>query len=283
MIVVGINSTRTTRRPLFADGKKYTSFIKNDVISFIDSNFRTNKERLIFGWEAAAYYISEMILQEKDLFSGAIVSDGGLASEETISAFTSDKEVYLYIANSKKDIYYVGSTERFNERLKKYNPKNLKWKYELFNEEVHQSMPHLALYKGIQYFYHNYDSPVFESLESYINAGGIPYLKSFFKERAKRFGDSKKFEQDTQNSLIWLAWNSDDYKYFSFFMEEFKDVLKTNRYASAYWQNRFGQFYLKHKDYKNAKKYFEAGLAKYPNTNFDPDLKKGLEEANNKL
>ncbi len=283
MIVVSVNSKRTTRRPLFGDGKKYTSFIKNDVIKFVDANFRTTKERVIFGWEAAAYYISEMILQEKDLFSGAIVSDGGLASEKIIKGFQSEKEIYLYIANSKRDIYYVKSTERFSERLKQISPKNLRWKYELFNEEVHQSLPQLSLYKGLQYYYHNYDALVFESIPAYINAGGIPYLKSFYKERAKRFGGDGKIAESTKNSLIWLARDHDNFKYFSFFMEEFKDVLKTKRYASAYWQHRLGQFYLKHKDYKNAIKFFEAGLSKYPNTNFEERMKKGLKEAKSKL
>ena len=282
MIVVGVNSTRSTRRQLFGDGDKYTNFIKKDVIQFINSNFRTNTERIIFGWEAAAYYVSKMILKEKDLFTGAIVTDGGLASEKLIEEFQSDKEIYLYIANSKRDIYYVKSTERFSERLKKIAPKNLTWKYELFNTEVHQSMPHLAMYKGLQYYYHNYDALVFQNIQSFVDAGGIPYLKSYIKGREKRFGIDKSVNESTQNSLIWLGLNRDNFNYFSFFMEEFKDVLKTKRYASAYWQNKFGQFYLKNKDYKNAKKFFEAGLSKFPNTNFDPAMKKGLKEATNK-
>ena len=119
MIVVGINSKRELRRALFGNHDKFTSFIKNEVILFVDSNYRTTKERLIFGWEAAAYYVSEMILKEKDLFSGAIITDGGFASEEIVKGFNSDKEIYLYIANSKKDIYYVSSSDDFSEILKK--------------------------------------------------------------------------------------------------------------------------------------------------------------------
>ncbi len=283
MIVVGVKSSQSTRRTLFGDGKKYTSFLKNEVISFIDSNYRTTKDRMVFGWEAAAYYISKMIIQEKELFSAAIVTDGGLASEKTIEEFRSDKEIYLYIANSKKDIYYVKSTEKFNERLEQIKPKNLRWKYELFNDQVHQSMPHLALYKGLQYYYHNYDALVFESIQAYVNAGGIPHLKSFFKERAKRFGGDGQIDESTKNSLIWLARDHDNFKYFSFFMEEFKEVLSTKRYDSASWKYRLGQFYLKHKDYKNAIHFFEIGLREYPNSRFDEQMKKGLKEAKNNL
>ncbi|NER12094.1 esterase [Leptobacterium flavescens] len=280
MIVVGINSSRELRYTLFGDeSTKFTSFIKNEVIPFIDSNYRTTGERIIFGWEAGAYYVSEMILKEKDLFSGAIASNGGYASEETVKGFNCDKEIYLYMANSRKDIYNISSSDTFNDALKKNSPKNLIWKYELLDDEVHQSLPYLAMYKGIKYYYHNYPSLIFETIRAYVDAGGIPYLKSYFKERAKRFGGEGKIDNSTKNRLIWLAWNRDNFEYFSFFMEEFKDVLSTQRYASAYWQNRFGQFYLKHKDYKNAIRYFEAGIKKYPNTEFDEAMKKGLKTA----
>ncbi len=284
MIVVGIKNSNPLRRTLFNKERvKFTSFLKDEVIKFIDINFRTTKERVIYGWEAAAYYVSKIILEEKELFQGAIITDGGLAPERLIENFKSDREVYLYIANSKRDIYYIASTEKFNERLKKYNPKNLRWKYELFNDEVHETMPHLSMYKGIMYYYHNYDSLVFESIDAYIKAGGIPYLKSFFKEREKRFGGTGKIDNSTKNSLIWLAWKRDNFKYFSFFMEEFKDVLETKRYASAYWQNRLGQFYLKHKDYKNAIKFLENGLTKYPNSQFDEGMREAVKRAKGKL
>jgi len=283
MIVVGIKTSNPLRRTLYGDkSDKFTSFLKDEVIRFIDFNYRTTNERIIFGWEAAAYYISEMILEENRLFSGAIITDGGYASEETIKGFNSNTDVYLYMANSRKDIYYVSSSDAFNELLIKHNPKNLVWKYELFNDEVHETLAHLAIYKGIRYYYHNYDSLVFESLKAYEELGGMQYLKIFFKERAKRFGGDGKIDDSTKNGLIWLAWNRDNYKYFSFFMEEFKDVLSTRRYASAYWQNRFGQFYLKHKDFKNAIKYFENGISKYPNSEFDVNMKKGLKEAKSK-
>ncbi len=283
MIVVGIKNSNPLRRALFnKERAKFTSFLKDEVISFIDSNFRTTKERVIFGWEAAAYYISKMILEEKNLFAGAIITDGGLAPEKTVQNFNSDKDIYLYMANSRKDIYYIDSSDAFNEVLLKHNPKNLIWKYELLNEEIHETLPHLAMYNGVRYYYHNYDALVFESIQQYIDLGGIPYLKSFFKERAKRFGGDGKIDDSTKNALIWLAWNRDNFEYFSFFMKEFKDVLSTKRYASAYWQNRFGQFYLKHKDYNNAILYFTTGIKKFPNSQIDEPMKKGLKDAQKK-
>ena len=283
MIIVGIKDSNTSRWALFGDkSDQFTDFLVNDVIQYIDSNYRTTNERIIFGWEAAAYYVSELVLKKSSLFNGAIITDGGYASEDIVKGFKSNKDFYLFMANSKKDIYYINSTEAFHKILKKSSPKNLKWKYSLFNDEVHETLAHLAMYKGLKYYYHNYDSPVFESIQHYIDLGGMDYITNYFKERAKRFGGDGKIDNSTKNALIWLAWKRDNFKYFSIFMNEFKEVLSTQRYASAYWQNRLGQFYLKHKDYNNAIKFFNYGLTKYPNSNFESKMKQGLAIAKQK-
>ncbi|WP_422857962.1 alpha/beta hydrolase-fold protein [Flagellimonas sp. S174] len=281
MIVVGITTTNPLRRTLFGDeSEKFTDFLIKEVVHYVDSNYRTSEKRVIFGWEDAAYYISELILQN-EVFDGAIISDGGYASENLVKGFTSKKEVYLFMANSRKDIYNISYTDAFQEVLKNHAPKSLIWKYRLFNEEIHESLPHLALYKGLKHYYHNYNSLVFESIQEYIDLGGMDYLTSYFEKRAKRFGFDKQIDNSTKNALIWLAWKRDNFEYFTLFMTEFKDVLTTERYASAYWQNRFGQFYLKHKDYQNAITYFNAGLAKYPNSPFEEEMQKGLSHAKN--
>jgi len=283
MIVVGITTSNPSRTKLFGDeNETFTDFLVEEVIHHVDSNYRTSDERVIFGWEAAAYYLSNLILQKSEIFDGAIITNGGYASEEIVKGFTSEKDIYLFIANSKKDIYYINATEAFHEVLKDNAPKNLAWKYRLFNDEVHESLGHLAMYKGLKYFYHNYHSPVFESIQQYIDLGGMHYLTTYFEERSERFGMSKQINNDTKDALIWLAWKRNNFEYFTLFMTEFEEVLKTKRYASAYWQNRFGQFYLKHKDYQNAIKYFEAGLTKYPSSPFEEAMHKGLIDAKNK-
>ena len=149
----------------------------------------------------------------------------------------------------------------------------------MHNDEIHESLGHLALYKGLKFYYHNYNSLAFESIQHFKDLGGMAYLTTYFQERARRFGGESTIDNSTKNTLIWLAWNRDNFEYFQLFMTEFADVLTTERYASAYWQNRFGQFYLKHNDYQNAIKYFNSGLTKYPNSRFEEQMKKGLTEA----
>ena len=284
MIVVGIINSDSLRYTLFSDeSDKFTTFLKDEVISFVDSKFRTNKERIIFGWESSAYYIGETILKNNNLFTGAITSNGGYAPEKMVKEFKSNKDIYLYVANSRKDIFNISYTEEFHKFLKKYNPKNLKWKYELFNDEVHETLAHLAMYKGLKHYYHNYDDLVFESIKEFEDRGGIDYINTYFKERKERFGADEEIEEATKNILVWLAWNRDNIQYFNLFAKEFKGILENKRHNNAYWKNRFGQFYLKHNDYKNAINFFKTGISKFPNSDFQKDMERGLKEAKNKL
>ncbi len=283
MIVVGILNKNPLRRTLFSsESEKFTLFLEKEVLSFIDATFRTNDDRILFGWENSANYTSQMILSAKNLFNGAIATNGGYANLEQIKKFNARKnpsDRYLYIANSKKDIYSIDFSEELSRLLTKEEPNHLIWKYELFNDEIHESLAHIALYKGLTYYYHNYPKPDFESIQDYLNRGGLSYLKEYYKERGERFGINTEINNSTKNTLIWLAWRRDNFEYFTFFMDEFKDVLVTNRYQSAYWQNRLGQFYLKYKDYDHAIQYFEFGIQNYPDPKRMTTMYNGLGDA----
>ncbi len=268
MIVVGIVDKNPERRTLLGSQReKFLAHLEKELIPFIDAQFKTTNDRVLFGWEAGAYFSSHVLLHDTQLFNAAILSNGGYVSAEEVEHFSGadlTEDRYMYIANSKKDIYYVSSSDGLAERLNELSPKHLKWKYELFNDEVHESLAYLALYHGLKYYYHNFNSLVFSSIDSYNELGGMDYIKEYYNARGKRFGLPLEPDNSVKNSLIWLAWNRNNYEYFHMFMTEFSDVLSTQRYASAYWQNRLGQFYLKHKNYESAIGFFETGIEKYP-------------------
>ena len=280
MIVVGIQTANPLRRTLYGGKREdFLAFLEKEVIAYIDSSYRTTDTRILFGWENAAYFASFAILNEKQLFNAVIGTNGAYATEEEIEAFDvleNSTEKYLYIAASTKDIYSIDYIEEFSEYLRNKNPKNLIYKSELFNDEVHESLAYLAMYFGLKHYYHNYPSLNFSSIKDYEDRGGMDYLTTYFKKRGERFGLPTEIDDAVKNTLIWLAWNRNNFDYFQFFMTEFKEVLSTRRYDSGYWQNRFGQFYLKHKDYENAILYFEHGIATYPKASQLNDMYRGL-------
>ena len=86
-------------------------------------------------------------------------------------------------------------------------------------------------------------------------------------------------EREDPSVISYLENENEYYRKQTAHTNEFKDVLSTRRYQSAYWQNRLGQFYLKHKDYNNAIFYFTTGIKDYPKSNRMAMMYAGLGDA----
>ena len=152
MIVIGIQNEKPSRLTLFYEEQdKYLAFIEDELIGFVDKTFRTNKKRVLFGWENGAIFSCVAFFDKSQLFDGAIISNGGNPDEKLIDDFNNlnlDQDKYLYIANSNKDIYTISYSDGFAAVLSKNQPKNVIWKYEKFNNEVHESLAYIAMYHG---------------------------------------------------------------------------------------------------------------------------------------
>ncbi len=280
MIVVGINMIdRPYRSKLFSQWDSFIDFLETGMISYVNQSFRTSGQQMIFGWENSGYLTSELILRNSSPFQCAIASNGVYIDKDDLGSISIEEERFLFIAGSKKDIYSIDDVDQATEALESMNAKNLNWKSKLFNEEIHESLAYTSLYQGLKFYYHNYGSLVFGSIDEFFGMGGIQFLNQYFKERADRFGFSPEIDASTKNSLIWLAWKRDNFEAFDLFMNEFQDVLSTPRYASAYWQNRLAQFYLKYNSYEKAIEYFTRGIGEYPDEKYMTQMYHGLGKA----
>ncbi len=280
MIVVGIDMVdRPYRSNLFSQWEQFISFIETELISFVEKSFKASSERAIFGWENSGILVSELILQSESPFQCAIVSNGAYVSKELIDLLHLNSDRYFFIGGSKKDIYSIDDTDLAAHTLEANPKNNLRWEYRLFNDEVHETLAYTSLYTGLRFFYHNYSSLVFGSIDEFNKQGGIPFLEEYFRGRGERFGMSTEIDASTKNSLIWLSWKRDQFDAFDQFMTEFDDVLSTKRYANAYWQNRLGQYYLKNKSYDKAISFFSRGITEYMDQDYGVEMHLGIARA----
>ena len=271
MIVIGVVSDWPIRSSWYGNqADDFHQFLQSELVPFVDATYRTNSDNVLFGWENGAFFASYALTKPDTPFNGFIASNGGGAEvAQIIGALNSEQikdDKYLYMVNSDRDVYTVRYSDRFAKALESASVPKLIWAYEKFNDETHESMPFLGMYKGLKYYFHNYNDLFFSSIDDFLARGGIPYLQKYFKLRGERFDLPGNISNATKDHLIWLAWNHNNFDYFKLFMGEFKDVLTTQRYDSAYWQNRFGRFYLQHGDLLTAKGYFERAIVKYPDT-----------------
>ncbi len=83
MIVVGIyntNRTRDTRVTQDPDAayNKYLDFIQHEVIVHVDSLYRTNEFRMIYGWSSASAVASQFLFERPQVFDAFINSGSGI-------------------------------------------------------------------------------------------------------------------------------------------------------------------------------------------------------------
>ncbi len=277
MIVVGIDMVdRPYRSQLFNQWDGFITFLETELVSYVNQSFRAKDEHIIFGWESSGFLGSDLILRKNSPFDCAIVASGAYINKDLVESLNLDDERYFFLAGSKKDIYSIDDTDQVGQDLEAADIKNLKWKYQLFNEEEHETLAYTSMYHGLKFFYHNYGSLVFSSIEEFYEKGGMPYLTEYFKQRGARFNIPTEIDASTKNSLIWLAWKRDNFEVFDLFMTEFSDVLTTNRYANAYWQNRLGQYYLKYNSFDKAISFFAKGINTYSDEKYNAEMHAGI-------
>ena len=88
MIIIGIQTSNPLRRALmYGQRDKFLDFIEKDIISYVDKTLKTSGERILFGWEAAAFFSNYALLNERGLFNAAIITNGADTNKATIEKF----------------------------------------------------------------------------------------------------------------------------------------------------------------------------------------------------
>lgn len=210
-IVVGINNKYPDRFNHFS-GTKFLDFIETEVVSHIDKNYRTNSERIIYGWEFAGAFALNSMITRPHLFTGHIIAspypvhvknDNGkskidLLEEKLKAGFSS----YLYFAVSEGEGMVEDGTKELSSMLKTKAPNSLRWKYRVIPDEQHPSTALATLYQGLKSYYNNYEVFAIYGLDKFKKAGGLKHFYKYNKERTKRFGFSENPEPWSMYSIV---------------------------------------------------------------------------------
>lgn len=270
-IIVGITNKYPNRFEHFIDKeKKFLTFIEKDVIPFIDNNFRTSNERLIFGWEYGGSFVIQTMLDRPNLFNAYLAASPYPLNNKIsqISNFLSnnasfDKTLYFSVSPNENDVNL--GTEKLDSILKLKAPKTFNWSFKKLINEEHRSTPYSTIYFGIKKFYHYYPELQFDNLDEFNNSGGLDYVNDYYQKRALKFGFSKELSDWSMFSLIRNAIRADDYKQFEILVNEFSKTgfisrLRVSRASSI------AEFYLENKQYDKAIDLFTLLLEKHPNS-----------------
>jgi len=263
-IIVGINTDRRKRRQLFhSESEKFTAFLREELVPFIDSSYRTkkDKERLFFGWEMAGGLGLEILVKQRNLFSGFILASPTHATESRVEALrkfykvNTDDNTFILVTAAPEE-HWIKDDSTFLSVIGE--GKNTR--FTVLDREDHYTTPLKTIHEGLSDYFADYKPIRLRSIEAYDDYGGLDALVAYYKKRGERYGLSQDIHKETKHFLLYNAMQENNYERFLMYVKALDGYIETN--TRDIWFSRYAKFYLKHGNEKEALRIYSFALNK---------------------
>uniref|UniRef100_UPI00404BA367 alpha/beta hydrolase-fold protein n=1 Tax=Fulvivirga sp. TaxID=1931237 RepID=UPI00404BA367 len=265
-IIVGI-TTLSPQRYTYFDGEKdkFIDFMENELLPFVDKNYRTNTDRMIFGWQYAGSLALHIMIDHPSLFNGYFIAspfpiEQKVDDLDKISAL--NKALYFGVS---PDEYEVNKgTDKLNALLSNKNIEGLRWSYLQFSMEEHRSTGFPTLYHSLREYFKYYPPLQVDNLKRFLDLGGLKYAEDFFEKRASLFGFDPAPTTWSKYTILRSAIKAEDYSNFKLFA----DALLNDDLIGELDGRAFdvASFYEKHQEHNKAIHIYNILLQKHPDS-----------------
>lgn len=258
MIIVCINNTKRTRDltpyPIkkseiipeeiakeTGGAEQFTTCIKEEIIPYIESKYRVTGYRALIGHSFGGIFALNILAKHKEMFDDYLVIDPSTwyddrkFSHQVLDSLSknnySGKSLFIAIANttSQKDTSIVKKSKEvntehersiieFNARIKLIK-NNLNYSSKYYPEDDHQSVPAIAKYDGLRFFFKGLKF----SLDEIHNPSFIPRKR--IPEHFEKLSKKLKYKMDVPTSILEGCYK--DYA-------EFKDEKRKEEVLQLY-------------------------------------------------
>lgn len=276
-IVVGIYQNQKNERKtdcevdlnsmLTPASSKFYNFIKNELVPYIENNYRISQFRTVVGNTLTANFINYYMVEEVPLFN-AYININPSYSQDITELFrgkipTLQDNTYYYLCNGN---YNSQKKEKFLESiyyvLKNFENENFEYKYETFDNSTPLASVGQAIPGAMAHIFDMYSSISKEEFDNHIAdlspAEAIEYLEKKYVEIQFLFGANLKIRQRDIFAVESIILDKEDGAY----LEEFGKMINRLYPESPIGDYYIGQYYETGNDFKKALKYYKNGYAK---------------------
>ncbi|NER17428.1 alpha/beta hydrolase-fold protein [Spongiivirga citrea] len=227
-IIVGINKKQSDRnRNYNSNSKIFLEFIENEVIRYIDSEFRTSDIRMLFGWGYAGGFVFETMTSNPELFDAYIAAspfplESKISKIDGLISNVPGFDSSIYFTSEIEEGGVLKGSRQLRDLLSTKASNSLRWTFKELKEEEHRSTPFTSLYHGITKYFEYYPELQFKNLEEYEKEGGFDNVLSYHKKRASQYGFAEELSDWTMFSLTRNVIRAKNLDLFDFFMKRFE-------------------------------------------------------------
>ncbi|MBO9703140.1 MAG: hypothetical protein J7604_23200 [Sporocytophaga sp.] len=254
-----LSPTHITKTPFNIDstlltntggGENFIKFIEKELISHIDSIYPTAPNRTFVGHSLGGLTVLNTLIHHPHIFNYYLAIDPSLWWDNQLlnkqaknilhNVDVQNKRLFIAIANTLPDEYditnirkdtainatHMRSIFEFTDILKMQPKSGLQWDYKYYENDTHNSVPFIADYDGMRYFF-NYHKIKFDDKMENADFNIESAITTHYKIISKEFGCDVSFEE----------------------------VL-----------NNYGRRFIRNKNYKQALVCFKTNTNNYPNS-----------------
>jgi len=154
----------STYGPTSGGAGNYLKFLKEELITYIDENYRTSSERLYYSHSIGGTLGIYSLLAEPEIFTTILASSPWFIYDLEEKYLLKNVEKFFGKRNSQKNFLYISvgneprlipDIEEFTSLLDKNKPAGLEWEFEKMPDEDHNSIMARSLASGLRARYKN--------------------------------------------------------------------------------------------------------------------------------
>lgn len=201
-------------------GEKFLNFMKEEVFTYIEKNYRTNPFRIYVGHSLGGLTATYTFLKHPDLFNATISIDPSLwwdgakyvnEAPELLKTMPKDqiRKYYVSVIDSSS---YGGSLQfhtnaifNIGKAMENVSSKKIQYKVDYIANTDHSSIPLLSWYNGLLFIFEGYHKSHFDYMKD------PDLIESHFKEVEAKIGLKMNPSQDIFKILVHYLTSPDRY------------------------------------------------------------------------
>jgi predicted alpha/beta superfamily hydrolase len=220
-IIVGITNQYPQRFGLYSEKKsQFLEFLEKELIPYLDSNYRTGNENMLFGWEFGAGFAFHTLLTKPSLFEGYFLASpypiiDQLSGLESVSSLNK-----MLCYGVSPDEYEINiSLNKLDSILNARKIDGLEWHSLKLPHDEHRSTGYPVLYHGLRNYFQYYPTLEVNNVQQFMDKGGMEYAKKYIEEREQRYGFPAEMSVWTRFTIIRSAIRADHFEHFTTLMD----------------------------------------------------------------
>ena len=271
MIIVGVVNTNRYRDnlPFNADGspggaQKFARFFQEELIPFIDRNYRTKPFRVLAGPQAGSKFALYVLLASPDLFDLYITTNPFEGNERmTQPLLGMAEELFPKTASLKKFFYYtceeneppsqIELAKRFSALVERHRPKGLRCTMSIIKPTGFLISP-VPVLEALRAFFAEYRLP------RDFQSNNLDDVKAYYERLSQEYG----FPVEPPELMLTFEGDKLIQK------GRTDEAIELFEYHSSLYPSsgnaclRLGEIYRSRGDYKKALEYYRQFLAIFP-------------------